>query len=61
MYGKRKFNEEDFTQDELMLLKMAFNIVDVVVESQRSSNYDVYLHNEFYSLKEKLGIDDLID
>lgn len=58
---ERKFNKEDFTEDELMLLRMAFNLVDTVVETQRTSNYDVYLTNELYSLKEKLGIGDLID
>lgn len=57
---KGKFTEEDFTLDELMLLKMAFKLVDDVVEIQRESNYDVYLSNELYSLKEKLGIDDLV-
>lgn len=58
---ERKFDKEDFTEDELMLLRMAFNLVDTVVETQRTSNYDVYLTNELYSLKEKLGIGDLMD
>ena len=55
-----KFNKEDFTDDELMLLKMAFNLVDIVVETQRTSNYDVYLANDLYNLKAKLGISNLI-
>ena len=58
---ERKFDKEDFTEDELMLLRMAFNLVDTVVETQRTSNYDVYLTNELYNLKEKLGIGDLMD
>lgn len=57
---KGKFTEEDFTLDELMLLKMAFKLVDDVIEIQREDNYDVYLSNELYSLTEKLGIDDLV-
>lgn len=57
---KGKFTEEDFTVDELMLLKMAFKLVDDVIEIQREGNYDVYLSNELYSLTEKLGIDDLV-
>ena len=57
---KSKFTEEDFTVEELMLLKMAFKLVDDVIEIQREGNYDVYLSNELYSLIEKLGIDDLV-
>lgn len=57
---KGKFTEEDFTVDELMLLKMAFNLVDTVVETQKEDNYDVCLSNELFNLTLKLGIDDLI-
>ena len=57
---KGKFTEEDFTVDELMLLKMAFNLVDTVVETQKEDNYDVCLSNELFNLTLKLGIDDLV-
>lgn len=57
----RIFKEEDFTEDELVLLKMAFKLVDDVVEMQRTSNYDVHLVNELYNLKEKLGISRVVN
>lgn len=57
---KGKFTEEDFTVDELMLLKMAFKLVDDVIEIQREGNYDLYLSNELFNLTLKLGIDDLV-
>ena len=55
------FCKEDFTEDELLLLRMAFNLVDDVVEIQRDSNYDVYMCNVLYDLKNKLGIYDLLN
>lgn len=55
-----KFTETDFTEDELMLLKMAFKLVDDVVEMQRCDNYDTYMCNELFHLKVKLGIDDIV-
>lgn len=57
----KTFTAEDFTEDELMLLRMAFKLVYDVVEIQRYDRYDVHLPNELYNLKEKLGIYDLID
>ena len=56
----RKFTEEDFTEEELLLLRMAFKLVDTVVETQRTSNYDVHLCNVLYNLTMKLGVSDLI-
>jgi hypothetical protein len=58
--GHVDFKEEDFTEDELMLLRLAFKLVDDVVEYQRDSNSDVYMVNELYNLTQKLGINDLI-
>lgn len=55
------FTEEDFTTDELRLLRMAFKLIDDVVEMQRNDNYDVYMCNVLYDLKNKLGIYDLLD
>lgn len=55
-----KFKETDFTEDELSLLKLAFELIDTVVERQRYDNYDVYMSNELFHLKVKLGIDDIV-
>ena len=56
----KTFTEYDFTEDELRLLRMAFKILDDVVEMQRDDNYDVYMCNVLYSLKVTLGIDELV-
>ena len=56
----KEFKEEDFTKDELMLLRMAFKLVSDVVQIQREDNYDVHLCNELFSLEEKLGIYELV-
>ena len=57
---EHKFTEEDFTEDELMLLKMAFSLADNVIHTLRTDNYDVYLTNALYDLKHKLGIYDIL-
>lgn len=59
--NERKFNKDDFTEDEFMLLRIAFKLANTVVETQRENNYDVHLTNELFNLKDKLGISDLID
>ena len=59
--NKYLFTKEDFTEDELRLLKMAFKLVDDVVEMQREGNYDTYMCNVLYDLENKLGIYDLLD
>lgn len=51
----------EFTEDELKLLKLIFNVADIIVESQREGNYDVYNSNLLYSIKEKLGIYDILE
>lgn len=58
---KYTFNEEDFTDDQLQLLRIAFKLIDDVVEIQRQGNSDVYMCNELYYLKEKLGIYNLLE
>lgn len=57
----RKFTESDFTEDQLMLLKMAFALAETVVETPINGYRDVDLCNELFYLKEKLGIDDIIN
>lgn len=51
----------EFTEDELRLLKLIFNVADTIVESQREGNSDVYNSNLLYSIKEKLGIYDILE
>ncbi len=54
-------NIEDLTDDEIMLLKMAFKSVEEIIEIQRYYHYcDVDLCNTLFRLKEKLGIYDLV-
>lgn len=54
-------NIEDLTDDEVMLLKMAFKSVEEIIEIQRYYHYcGVDLCNALYNLKEKLGIYDLV-
>lgn len=54
-------NIEDLTDDEIMLLKMAFKSVYEIIEIQRSHYYcGVDLCNALFNLKEKLGIGDIV-
>ena len=53
--------KEDFTEDELKLLNIAFKLIEDVVELQRTDNYDVYWCNVLFSLKKKLGIWDILE
>lgn len=55
-----KFKEEDFTYEELMLLRIAFGSVEHVVDTLKEGNCDVRLSNELFSLKEKLGVSDIV-
>ena len=57
---KYEFTKEDFTEEELMLLRMAFKLLDDVVETQRDIVY-YHLGNDLFHLKEKLGIYELVD
>lgn len=54
------FVKEDFTEDELALLKLAFELLDTAVCRMDKLNYD-YNGNTVYYLKEKLGIYDLLE
>ena len=54
-------NIEDLTDDEIMLLKMAFKSIEEIIEIQRYHHYcGVDLCNDLFNLKEKLGISDLV-
>ena len=54
-------NKEDFTEDELKMLKVIFKGAEAILEAKRIDNYDVDDVNTFYYLKQKLGIYDLIE
>lgn len=54
------WQESDFTEDQLRLLRIAFKMVEDMVELQRYGNSDVFMSNELFHLKEKLGISDLV-
>ena len=54
-------NVEDLTENEIMLLKMAFKSVEEIIEIQRYYHYcSVDLCNDLFNLKEKLGIYNLV-
>lgn len=55
------FTKEDFTEDEMILLQMAFRMLDVAIDEQRRLFYGSDYRNAAYTLKEKLGIYDLVD
>ena len=55
-----RFNKEDFSEDELTLLKIAFRLLDVVVEDGRYLDYSGDYRNDVFCLKEKLGIYDIV-
>lgn len=52
--------KEDFTEDELELLKLAFELLDTAVNRIDKLSYDNN-SNTVYYLKEKLGIYDLLE
>lgn len=56
----KEWQESDFTEDQLCLLRIAFKMVEDIVELQRQGNGDVFMSNELFHLKEKLGILDLV-
>lgn len=55
-----KFTKEDFTEDELNLLRMAFSLLDTAVSNVYKLIYTNY-ESDAYHLKQKLGIDDLVE
>ena len=58
--NRKSFTEEDFTENELKVLKLAFVLVDRAIEIQRTSNYDNDDCNALFNLKEKLKIDGIV-
>lgn len=56
-----EFTKEDFTEEELILLNMAFEMLDIAVDEQRRLFYSGDYRGTVYDLKNKLGIYDLLD
>ena len=54
-----EFIKEEFTEDELILLRMAFRLLDVAVEEYYRLDYSDY-RNTAFELKEKLGIYEIV-
>ena len=54
------FIEENFLMDELRILRLAFELVDKVIESNKASNYYYRDSSSLVSLKEKLKIDGIV-
>lgn len=60
-YKRISFDKSEFTDDELLLLKMAFKLIEDVAEIERTSNSDVNRINAIFNLKEKLGIYEVLE
>ena len=58
--NRKGFTEEDFSENELKMLKLAFALVECSAESRRSYNYDNDEVNAIFDLKIKLKIDSII-
>ena len=54
------FTKEDFTEAELILLKLAFKLLDTVAEETKELHWNDD-RNTVYDLKNKLGIYDLVE
>lgn len=53
--------KEDFTEDELEMLKLIFKSAEAILQLKRTSNDDVYDINTLFYLKQKLGIYEIVD
>ena len=53
-------NIEDLTEDEVMLLKMAFNSLETMLKIQEWYGYTDF-SNDLFKLKKKLGVVDIVD
>ena len=61
MEDRKPFKEEDFTEEELVILKTIFSMGDAMAEGLRGSDYCVdSIGNTIFELTEKLGINDII-
>ena len=51
----------EFTDEEKDLIRLIFRVADAVVEIRRESNYDVEMLNTLFNVKEKLGINGILE
>ena len=58
--NRNGFTEDDFSETELKVLRLAFRLADSVIEIQRTSNYDTDDCNALFNLKEKLKINGIV-
>lgn len=61
MINNNQWKREDFTDEEFMVLKLAFSLVDTVAENQSKYTHDNDMSNALFYLKEKLGISEVIE
>lgn len=57
---RRPFTADDFTEDELVVLKMIFKIADEFAYDELYRRYCYLDSNAIANIKEKLGIDELL-
>lgn len=55
-----EFTREDFTEEELILLRLAFSLLNNAVNGTKELCWVDY-SNAVYSIKDKLGIYDLLE
>lgn len=61
MKEREPFKEEDFTEEELVLLKTIFKLGEAMADGLRDTDYCVdSMSNTIFYLTEKLGINDII-
>ena len=53
--------KEDFTEEELIMLKAIFKGANAIIYSLREDRYDVYAANTLFHLEEKLGIYGIVE
>ena len=58
--NRNGFTEDDFSETELKVLRLAFGLADSAIEIQRTSNYDNDDFNALFDLKEKLKINGIV-
>ena len=51
-------NKEDFTEDELAILKLAFTLMDEVSEAMSRNPFYTDFRNDWWHLQKKLGVTD---
>ena len=58
MEENKKFTEDDFDEEELMLLKLSYDLIEKVAD--RIDNGGSFYSNTLFSLVNKLGVYDIV-